>query len=426
MTDGRQGVSHADDSHNLEHVHDGHAHVHGEACGHLCDRSANAHDGHTHEHGQSCRHEHDGQAHVGGAHAGHSHAHGDTCTHGDGLWAYLPHGHGLSSRIASDRRSLQLACVILFVSLSVKLLSGMVAHSSVFEVEAVHTLLDGLVILLSLLTITLASWPTSPGYSYGYARAEVLSALVSVLALALMCAHLLLRALQSSPGAWRAATGEDAVWKGKAVMFAEAVTLTNNVQIALVLGRNAESLNVRALRAHVVGDSIGNVVVLLGGFALWLHPRATILDPVLTIVVVVAILVLNVGLARETFEVLMQAAPEGMEAPVLERAMKRIHGVKQVEDCHVWTVTSGVVVASVKVVVDEDVVERGKFQTVQEKAEGVLRNAGADEVTVQASFSTPGVSTGHGRAVVDHGVMEDVVVHNRDSEHYALLESEEE
>lgn len=439
------GEKHAHGGCVNKHVqaHDGHAHAH---------KHAHAHDGCAHKHAHSHAHEHDAHshshshAHDGCAHKhvhahdahphkhatgkDHAHSHGPKgcshgCSHGDGLLAYLPHGHGLSSRIASDRHSLQLACCILLVSLTAQLLAAKIVQSSVLEAEAVHTLLDGLVILLSLLSISLAAWPASARYSYGFARAEVLSALVSVLALALMCGHLLVRGVRALPDAWRAASMGVGVSKGKAVMLAEGITLVNNVLIAGVLSRNAESLNVRALRAHVVGDSVGNVVVLLAGGAMWLHPRLAILDPVLTIVVVVAIVALNVGLARETFEVLMQAAPAGMEAPVLEKALKNIRGVKRVADCHVWTVTSGVVVASVKLVMDETVVDRSHFQSLQEQAESILRDAGADRVTVQVRHAEENVGVELTEVVVNRKKLEEVIVAGDDSEHFALLDLEE-
>src|SRR5437764_9746823 len=53
------------------------------------------------------------------------------------------------------------------------------------------------------------------------------------------------------------------------------------------------------------------------------------------------ILVGTWGLLRETFNVLMEAAPAGIDVQEVGRAMAAVPGVREVHDLHVWTVTSG-------------------------------------------------------------------------------------
>ncbi len=403
----RKRHSHTHHRHHHHH-HQHHEHEHGAHCDHAHDH-AHAHDHEDHKHGHECGHSHEhdhshSHSHGKGAHAGCGH------DHGEGVWAYLPHAHGLHERIQADRRSLLISCVILFVSLCVQIGGGLLVDSSVLEAEAVHTALDGLVLVVSLISIALASKPRTSRYTYGYGRAEVLSALVSVLTLVLMC-------VQLAGGAVRRLFSPHAVneHKGQAVMVAEALTLVNNVLIAFVLARN-NSLNIRALRAHVVGDSVGNVVVLLAGAVMWARPSYGILDPLLTLVVVTAICVLNIPLARETIGVLMQAAPSGLDDDVLRRHLEAVVRVRRVVDAHAWTVTTGAIIASAKLEVDE----LADFEVVQREAEKALARIGISDATIQVNRwagDADDVDIEQGAVVVPHSGASRVV----DDARYGLL-----
>lgn len=311
--------------------------------------------------------------------------------------------------------------MILGVSLSAQLAGGLLVNSSVLEAEAIHTALDGLVLVVSLLSISLAERRAAPRYSYGYGRAEVLSALVSVLALALMCVQLFAGALRRL--AAHAVGGAAAnMRRGQAVLAAEALTLVNNVLIASVLARSSSSLNIRALRAHVIGDSIGNIVVLAAGAAMWAYPSAAILDPLLTIVVVLAIAVMNVSLARETLEVLMQAAPNGLDPPSVAKKVRALPDVRAVHNVHIWTLTSGVVVGSLKVEVDDAVRDRADFERVESDVELLLNGIGVHQTTVQVRTHMPHDEDEH----TVNGTPKEVVVRVEGDARYQLVGDEDE
>jgi cobalt-zinc-cadmium efflux system protein len=57
------------------------------------------------------------------------------------------------------------------------------------------------------------------------------------------------------------------------------------------------------------------------------------------------------GLVRDAFDVLMEAAPAGIDVQEVGRAMAAVPGVREVHDLHVWTVTSGFPALAAHVVV---------------------------------------------------------------------------
>jgi cobalt-zinc-cadmium efflux system protein len=86
------------------------------------------------------------------------------------------------------------------------------------------------------------------------------------------------------------------------------------------------------------------------------------IDPVIAIVIAVLIVASSVRLIREPFDVLMEAAPPGVDADAVARAVGSVTGVRGVHELHVWSVTAGFDALAAHVVVargeDRDRVRR--------------------------------------------------------------------
>ena len=74
-------------------------------------------------------------------------------------------------------------------------------------------------------------------------------------------------------------------------------------------------------------------------------------------------------LLREAVDVLLEATPRGMDLGQVRRHIVDINGVVDAHDLHVWTITSGMPVLSVHVVVEET-------ELVDGGAEGILDRLG--------------------------------------------------
>eukprot|EP00172_Hildenbrandia_rubra_P004608 Plantae.Rhodophyta-Hildenbrandia_rubra.ctg9648.p1 GENE.Plantae.Rhodophyta-Hildenbrandia_rubra.ctg9648~~Plantae.Rhodophyta-Hildenbrandia_rubra.ctg9648.p1 ORF type:complete len:415 (-),score=66.70 Plantae.Rhodophyta-Hildenbrandia_rubra.ctg9648:1130-2374(-) len=342
---------------------------------HARHRHSHNHD-HDHHHGHDYGHDH----HHENGH-GHAHRHDcSSCDHGKGWKMYLPHAHGLEHRLAADRSSLIRAGIILSVAVLGQLIAGFVGNSSVLVVEAVHSMLDGLNVLLALLSVHLAARKPTPRVSYGYARAEVLSALVSVLGLGLLCFKLTAGAVERLWHYFRGTRAKIHV-EGKVVFIAEAVTLLSNVAMTFVLSRNQSSLNIRALRAHIIADCIENVIVLFAGVLMWAVPKASIIDPILTLCIVCLLVVLNAKIGWEAVYILMQAAPDSADVEGAAAELRGVPGVEALGPLHVWTLTSGTIVATSVAKLEKTLLNSRK--DVREAFNRILKAYGATVTMVE-------------------------------------------
>jgi cobalt-zinc-cadmium efflux system protein len=232
------------------------------------------------------------------------------------------HGTGRVLRIS-------LAVTILYVVLLVG--AGIRAHSLALLSEAGHNLSDFLALLLSLVAVFLEGRPPSATKTYGYRRAGVLAALVNSLSLVLVSFLIFYEA-------FRRIQHPEHVRAGVMIWVAAAGVLMNGA-IALLLWRSGRDVNVRSAVLHEVGDTLSTAAVIAGGFAI-LWTGQYWIDAALSFGIGALILWSSIGIVRETLNILLEGTPRGMSLEAVESAMRKIAGVSDVHDLHVWSIGS--------------------------------------------------------------------------------------
>jgi cobalt-zinc-cadmium efflux system protein len=125
--------------------------------------------------------------------------------------------------------------------------------------------------------------------------------------------------------------------------------VVNLVALGLLRGGAAESLNVRGAYLEVVADTVGSVGVLVAG-VLVARTGDAWWDTAVAGAIAVFVAVRAVLLGREVIAVLGQHAPAGMAPAEVEVALREVEGVDEVHDLHLWTLTSGMHVATAHLV----------------------------------------------------------------------------
>lgn len=317
--------------------------------------------------------------------------------------SYLPHGHSLNHRLLADTHTLSLALAILACTVLLQALFALFSSSSALFAESLHTCLDGLTVFLSLIAARVSRRRPTPSKPFGYARTETLAALLSVSALALLCLKLLLTSLRSL-----ADMAHHAPIHGNLVVLAEALTLASNIIMAALLSRQPDpSLNLRALRAHVIADSVETSLVLIAGGVMWAVPSAAIIDPLLTFTIAVLLAYFNYPIAREAFTVLLQASPPAFDSNACRARIFRIPHVAAVPVLRAWTLTCDVWVGDVVVVVLGGPDMRfSEVDDVRRAVKTILMDEGVTVATVE-------VGMGEGGKEVDSETSDvDVVVYD--------------
>lgn len=227
----------------------------------------------------------------------------------------------------------------------VEAVGGWLSGSLALLADAGHMLADVGALGLTLLTAWIARRPADQTKTFGYLRWEILAALVNGALLFGIAALVVYEAIERF--------GNPPQIKGQLFLGVALAGLTvNAVCLGLLHGSHHEHLNTRGAYLHILGDLLGSVgavfaavIILLTGW--------TPVDPLISIVLSLLILVGAWRLVRESTDVLLEAVPAHIALDEVELKMREVRGVTAVHDLHVWTVTSGMVAMSGHAVVPD-------------------------------------------------------------------------
>lgn len=279
----------------------------------------------------------------------------------------MGHGHGHASAAqaasASGRyvRSLGAALAVTAGFMVLEFVVGLSTRSLALISDAAHMLTDVVGVAIALIAILLAR-RSGPTYTrtFGMYRAEVLAALANAVLLFGVAGYVVYEAVH------RIANPPDV--PGLPVLLTAAAGLVANVTAFLLLRAGArESLNLRGAYLEVLADLIGSLGVLASG-AIILSTGWRYADPIIGVAIGLFVLPRTVVLARRALRILFQHAPHGVDVEKINRDLGAVPGVLDVHDLHVWTLTSGMEVASAHLTVGEE----ADMSRVLEAAQDVL------------------------------------------------------
>ena len=278
---------------------------------------------------------------------------------------------------ARERGAVRSGLAISSVLFVTELVGGWVTNSLALVTDAAHMFTDVAALALALFALWVAGRPASDSKTFGYARAEILAALVNGIVL---CVLVLLIVLE----AWTRLQDPPAVRAGGMLAIAVAGLLVN-VFVAMRLHEHqASSLNLRGAYLHVLSDLFGSIGAIVAGVVI-LMTGWNAVDALASLLIAGLILFSSWKLVREAVDVLMEAVPPHVDVERLECALAAVPGVEEVHDLHVWTLTTGRYALSAHVVARNRVGDDGLLAAMT----GVcLREFGIEHTTIQVEHES--------------------------------------
>lgn len=244
------------------------------------------------------------------------------------------HDHGAGGHYRElGRRRLTFVFLLTFAFMVIELVGGWLANSLALMADAGHMLSDVGAIGLTMFALWFASRPATPAKTYGYLRIEILAALANGVALVVIALAIIWQAYQRfrSP---------QPVEAGLMLGVATAGITVNMLAAWMLHGASGHNLNIRGAYLHVLGDLASSVGVITGAILI-ITTGWSLVDPVISCLVAIIILIGSSRLLRESVDVLLEAVPGHIDLEALHRAIAEVPGVEAVHDLHVWTLTSG-------------------------------------------------------------------------------------
>jgi cobalt-zinc-cadmium efflux system protein len=240
---------------------------------------------------------------------------------------------------ARHRRRLWWAAGLLAVFMVVEAVAAGLTGSLALLSDAGHMFTDVLGIAMALAAITAAGRAAMDSQrTFGLYRLEVLAALANAVLLAGVAGFVLVEGV-------RRFTDPPDVPGGAMLLVAAGGFVVNLVAFGLLRSGARESINVRGAYLEVVGDLLGSAGVIVAAVIIALTGWEYA-DPIVAVLVALMILPRTLALARSAVRILVQAAPKHLDVAVVRDRLAAVPGVSDVHDLHLWTLTSGMEVAS--------------------------------------------------------------------------------
>lgn len=296
----------------------------------------------------------------------HTHAAGEE-PHAHAHEAASPRSHGRAE--VSARLSWVLGLTAAFMI--AELVGGLLSGSLALLADAGHMFTDVAALGLSVFAMRLARRPPSQKRTYGWARVEILAALVNGATLLVIAGLIVWEA-------WERLRDPVSI-DGTIMLVVAGAGLLVNIVGAILLHTHAHhNLNVRGAYLHVLGDLLGSVGAITAGVVI-LTTGWTPVDPIASVLIALLILYSAWKLVREATDVLLESVPSHVDIQAILDDLAGIEGLAEVHDVHVWTLTSGFVALSAHGVID-DVVQHNR---ILDEIRDRMRSHGIEHVTFQ-------------------------------------------
>jgi len=307
--------------------HGGHGHGHAE---HVV--NAAAHSGQAPDHSDDSHENHPGGGHDDGA-GGHDHGPGGIRGFIGGVFS--PHSHDAAESIdtaltasAEGIRALKISLAGLAVTSAFQFVIVLISGSVALLGDTIHNFSDALTAVPLGIAFLLGRRPPTKRYTYGYGRSEDLAGIFVVAMIA----------LSSAVAAWEAIqrllhprTVHNVAW----VVVAGFVGFVGNELVAVYrirVGRKIGSAALVADGLHARTDGLTSLAVVIG--ALGVAAGWQLADPIVGLLITVAILFVLKGAARDIYRRLMDSVEPGLIDDV-HRVLASVPGVQDVESVRI-------------------------------------------------------------------------------------------
>ncbi len=286
--------------------------------------------------------------------------------------------HAATSAGGKHRRALAWVLALVLTYVGVEVVGGLVTRSLTLLADAGHMATDALGVGMALAAVSAARrGARNPTHTFGHYRWEVLAALANAALLLGVAVYVAVEGIARL----RDPVEVDA---GPMLLIAIGGLAVNLVSFRLLHAGSKESLNVRGAYLEVMADAIGSVGVIASAIVI-LTTGWPYTDAVVALALAAFIVPRALSLGREAIRIVVQAAPASIDVDALTQRLGRLPSVTDVHDVHVWTLTSGMDVASVHLVS-----EQTHTADVVRAAQRLLREHGVAHATVQVDDDVGG------------------------------------
>lgn len=269
------------------------------------------------------------------------------------------HSHGPSHHVGpNDEQKVLVAFLIIFTFMIVEAVGGFLSGSLALIADAGHMFTDAAALALAYAAFRFGRKAADQKRTFGYLRFEVLAGFINAITLFAIIAWI-------GYEAYHRFKSPSEVMAGPMLLVA-VIGLLVNVFVFWYLTRGgSEHVNIKGAVLHVLGDLLGSVGAIVAALVIYLTGWTPI-DPILSVVVSLLILKSAWSLLGSSLHILLEGAPDHATPSHIEEHLKsQVPHLASISHVHVWSITSGKVLATLHVRPTSDAYARSVVKQVE-------------------------------------------------------------
>ena len=281
------------------------------------------------------------------------------------------HHHHVAADNGQMRKILWTAIILNLLFVGVEAGMGLWQNSLSLLSDAGHNLSDVFSLVLVVVGLHLVQLHSNEHYTYGYKKSTILISLANALLLLLAVGVILAESVHK--------LREPAAIDGAVISWTAGVGILINGLTTLLLMRGQKGdINIRGAFLHMAADTLVSIGVVISGLVIS-HTGWFIIDPIISIVIAIVILVSTWELLRDSMRLALDGVPEGIETEEVMQAMQDTAHVTDVHHLHIWAMSTTENALTAHVVIDDE----HEASSVRKALKDTLREHGITHATIE-------------------------------------------
>jgi len=243
----------------------------------------------------------------------------------------MSHGHHHNE---PNKKKLLFSVLLNAIITLAEFVGGILSNSLALLSDAVHNLSDTLAIIISYVALIIGKKDSTSKNTFGFKRIEILAALLNAVVLIVISIYLFyesyLRFLNPEP------------IKGKLMFIVATIGFFGNIISVILLHKDSShNLNIKSAYLHLIGDTLSSVGVIIGSILIYFWD-ITWIDPLLTVIIGIALIKVTWGILKETIEILMQASPGNLDLTAIKLELEKHPEINNIHHIHAWRLSDNI------------------------------------------------------------------------------------
>jgi cobalt-zinc-cadmium efflux system protein len=263
--------------------------------------------------------------------------------------------HSHSTKNYNKAFAIGISLNIIFVV--IEAIYGVLASSLALLADAGHNLSDVLGLLLAWGAFYFSAKPATEKRTYGFRKITVIASVASAIILLLALGGIVWEAISRFNNPQPIA--------GMTVIIVALIgVVINTITALLFISDQKHDLNIRGAFLHMAADAGISLGVALAGF-IYLQTQWQAIDPIISIVIVVVVLIGTWALLRDSFNLSIDAVPENIDVQGIKQYFQENELIHSFHDLHIWAISTTVTAMTVHLVVKTDKLNNQFLMSIQ-------------------------------------------------------------